>query len=96
MTNEQIEQNAKAYAIKVCEETPIDYSVVSNAYIAGVSQIMTPELKELIANAKSEFDALERIQQHEDYENKTKDEWEMMTTIFFNLTKIYETLKPLI
>ena len=37
MTNEQIEQNAKAYAIKICEETPIDYNVVSDAYIAGAN-----------------------------------------------------------
>lgn len=35
MTDEQIKQNAEAYAIKICEETPIDYRVVSDAYFAG-------------------------------------------------------------
>lgn len=35
MTDEQIRQNAEAYAIKICEETPIDYRVVSDAYFAG-------------------------------------------------------------
>jgi len=46
MTDEQIKQNAEEYAIKVCEETPIDYRIVVNTFIAGAHS-RDEEIKEL-------------------------------------------------
>lgn len=63
MTDEQIKQNANKYAIKICEETPIDYSVVSDAYTAGAHS-RDEEIRELLEKYTYKIDSL--IAQKED------------------------------
>ena len=104
MANKIIQDKANFYADSIIKVPKTDIELVHKkqlieAYLTGAAQqkaeLLTPEIKELLVNTKGEFDALERIHAHEDYPNKHKDEWDMTTTIVFNLMQIYEKMTPL-